>query len=73
MFVHGAGTSSYLWRHVLDQLDGERRCIVIDLPPHGHTPSAANQDFSLPGLAWVWPASSATAPAHWSWPMSTSS
>ena len=51
LFVHGIGTSSYLWRHVIDQLDGQRRCVAVDLPLHGHTPAAAGQDFSLPGLA----------------------
>jgi len=51
LFVHGIGTSGYLWRHVIEQLDGERRCVAVDLPLHGHTPAAADQDFSLPGLA----------------------
>jgi len=51
LFVHGLGTSSYLWRHVIDQLDGQRRCVALDLPLHGHTPAAADQDFSLPGFA----------------------
>ena len=51
LFVHGVGSSSYLWRHVIDQLDGQRRCVAFDLPLHGSTPAAANQDFSLPGLA----------------------
>ena len=51
LFVHGVGTSSYLWRHVIDQLDGQRRCVAFDLPLHGQTPAAADQDFSLPGLA----------------------
>jgi pimeloyl-ACP methyl ester carboxylesterase len=51
LFVHGLGTSSYLWRHVIDQLDGQRRCVAVDLPLHGHTPAASDQDFSLPGLA----------------------
>lgn len=51
MFVHGLGTSSYLWRHVIDQLDGQRRCVAVDLPLHGQTPAAADQDFSLPGFA----------------------
>jgi pimeloyl-ACP methyl ester carboxylesterase len=51
LFVHGLGTSSYLWRHVIDQLGGQRRCVAVDLPLHGHTPAAAGQDFSLPGLA----------------------
>ncbi len=51
LLVHGVGTSSYLWRHVIDQLDGERRCVAVDLPLHGQSPAAADQDFSLPGLA----------------------
>ena len=51
LFVHGLGTSGYLWRHVIDQLDGQRRCVAVDLPLHGHTPAAADQDFSLPGFA----------------------
>ena len=51
LFVHGLATSSYLWRNVVDQLNGERRCVAFDLPLHGGTPAAADQDFSLPGLA----------------------
>jgi pimeloyl-ACP methyl ester carboxylesterase len=51
LFVHGVGTSSYLWRHVIEQLEGQRRCVAIDLPLHGRTPAADGQDFSLPGLA----------------------
>jgi len=51
LFVHGVGSSSYLWRNVIDQLDGQRRCVAFDLPLHGGTPAAADQDFSLPGLA----------------------
>jgi pimeloyl-ACP methyl ester carboxylesterase len=51
LFVHGVGTSSYLWRHVIGQLDGQRRCVAFDLPLHGQTPAAADQDFTLPGLA----------------------
>jgi pimeloyl-ACP methyl ester carboxylesterase len=51
LFVHGIGTSSYLWRHVIGELGSERRCVAIDLPLHGSTPAAASQDLSLPGLA----------------------
>jgi pimeloyl-ACP methyl ester carboxylesterase len=51
LFVHGLATSSYLWRNVIGQLDGQRRCVAIDLPLHGQTPGAPDQDFSLPGLA----------------------
>jgi pimeloyl-ACP methyl ester carboxylesterase len=51
LFVHGAGTSSYLWRNVITELGGERRCVAPDLPLHGQTPARPDQDFSLPGLA----------------------
>jgi pimeloyl-ACP methyl ester carboxylesterase len=51
LFVHGIGTSSLLWRNVIDQLGGERRCVAIDLPLHGQTPAPPDQDFSLPALA----------------------
>ncbi len=51
LFVHGLATSSYLWRNVISQLDGQRRCVAIDLPLHGQTAAAASQDLSLPGLA----------------------
>lgn len=51
LFVHGVGTNAYLWRNVIEQLAREHRCIALDLPLHGHSPAAAGQDFSLPGLA----------------------
>ena len=51
LFVHGVGTSTYLWRNVIGQLDGERRCVAFDLPLHGYTPATPDQDFTLPGLA----------------------
>jgi pimeloyl-ACP methyl ester carboxylesterase len=51
LFVHGGGTSSYLWRNVIAGLYGERRCVAVDLPLHGQTPAGPDQDFSLPGLA----------------------
>jgi pimeloyl-ACP methyl ester carboxylesterase len=51
LFIHGVGTSSYLWRHVITQMGSERRCVAVDLPLHGRTPAAAGQDFSLTSLA----------------------
>jgi pimeloyl-ACP methyl ester carboxylesterase len=51
LFVHGIATSAYLWRHVMDALSGQRRCIAIDLPLHGQSPVAAEQDLSLAALA----------------------
>ena len=51
LFVHGVGSSSYLWRNVIERLDGDRWCVAFDLPLHGYTAAAAGQDFTLPGLA----------------------
>jgi pimeloyl-ACP methyl ester carboxylesterase len=51
LLVHGVGSSSYLWRNVIELLGGERRCVSFDLPLHGYTPAAPDQDFTLNGLA----------------------
>jgi pimeloyl-ACP methyl ester carboxylesterase len=51
LFVHGVGTNAYLWRNVLAELAGERRCIALDLPVHGHSPARQDQDLTLAGLA----------------------
>lgn len=51
VFVHGVVASSYLWRHVIMALAGERRCVAVDLPLHGRTPATPGQDFSLSALA----------------------
>jgi pimeloyl-ACP methyl ester carboxylesterase len=49
LFVHGVGTSSHLWRKVIAELSGERRCVAVDLPAHGASPGRA--DYSLPAVA----------------------
>src|SRR2546421_7858559 len=51
LFIHGVFLNSWLWRHVIEALAGERRCIAIDLPAHGETMVPDDQDFSLPALA----------------------
>ena len=51
LFVHGIATNAYLWRHVMDALSGQRRCIAIDLPLHGQSPVTGEQDLSLAALA----------------------
>jgi pimeloyl-ACP methyl ester carboxylesterase len=51
LFVHGIGTSGLLWRHVIDDLRDTSRCIAIDLPLHGGTPS--RDDLSVTALAQV--------------------
>jgi pimeloyl-ACP methyl ester carboxylesterase len=51
LFVHGLATNAYLWRNVIGPLAGQRRCVALDLPLHGHSPVAAGQDLSVAALA----------------------
>ena len=53
VFIHGLLANSLLWRHVISAVASEqRRCVVVDLPGHGHTPPADEEaDVSLTGLA----------------------
>jgi len=51
LFVHGVGTNNLLWRKVMTELAGERRCVAPDLPGHGASPVTPEQDLSLNGLA----------------------
>jgi len=53
LFVHGICTNSYLWRNVIAALMPRRRCIAVDLPLHGQTPTTPGQDLSVAGLASV--------------------
>ena len=53
LFIHGVGTGALPWRHVIEQLSPSRRCVAVDLPLHGRTPAAVDQDFTLGGLARV--------------------
>lgn len=45
LFVHGVLVNGLLWRNVMEQVAGERRCIAIDLPMHGGTPPTADMSF----------------------------
>lgn len=49
LFVHGLGTNGALWRHVIEQVADTTRCVAIDLPGHGGTPS--RDDLSVAALA----------------------
>jgi pimeloyl-ACP methyl ester carboxylesterase len=51
VFVHGVGTNAHFWRHALDALAPEKRCIALDLPLHGHSPAPADDDFSIGAYA----------------------
>jgi pimeloyl-ACP methyl ester carboxylesterase len=47
LFVHGVFLNSYYWRHVIERLSGELRCLAPDLLGHGDTPAKPGQDTSL--------------------------
>ena len=49
LFVHGVLVNGLLWRNVMEQVAGERRCIALDLPMHGGTPPT--EDMSFHGFA----------------------
>ncbi len=51
LFVHGIASNAYLWRHVISAVAAQRRCIAVDLPLHGQSPVAGEQDLSLAALA----------------------
>lgn len=51
LFVHGVLLNSALWRHVIDDLQSERRCIAIDILGHGATRSKPEQDISFASQA----------------------
>src|SRR5690349_23306338 len=53
LFVHGVATNAHLWRNVIGGLAERRRCIALDLPLHGRSPVADEQDLSLAALAVV--------------------
>jgi pimeloyl-ACP methyl ester carboxylesterase len=51
LLVHGLVVNSHLWRPLVTELGGLRRCIAVELPGHGFTPAPPDADLSLPGLA----------------------
>jgi pimeloyl-ACP methyl ester carboxylesterase len=51
LFVHGVLTSADLWRHVIAPASAGRRCIAVDLPGHGSSPLAPDQDVSISAFA----------------------
>ncbi|WP_165968667.1 alpha/beta fold hydrolase [Arthrobacter crusticola] len=39
ILLHGVGTTSWMWRGLVDRLEGAVRLIMVDLPGHGHNAS----------------------------------
>jgi pimeloyl-ACP methyl ester carboxylesterase len=51
LFIHGVPLNGYHWRHVIDRLCGERRCIAVDLMGLGYSEIAPGQDVSFTAQA----------------------
>lgn len=51
LFVHGVLLNSALWRHVIDGVKSERRCIAIDILGHGETKTEPGADLSFAAQA----------------------
>ncbi len=47
LFVHGVFLNGHLWRHVIERVRDQRRCIAVDLMAHGETRVAPDQDVSF--------------------------
>ena len=50
-FVHGVPLNGYHWRHVIDRIQRQRRCIAIDLMGLGYTEIGPSQDVSFTAQA----------------------
>jgi pimeloyl-ACP methyl ester carboxylesterase len=51
LFVHGIFHNGHLWRHVVERLKDQRRCVAIDLMAHGDTKIAPDQAVSFSAQA----------------------
>ncbi len=47
VFVHGLFMSGYMWHRTIDAVRAERRCIAYNLPAHGGTEVAEDQDLGF--------------------------
>jgi pimeloyl-ACP methyl ester carboxylesterase len=51
LFLHGVPLNGFHWRHIIAALEGERRCIALDLMALGYTEISPLQDVSFPAQA----------------------
>lgn len=47
LFIHGFPTSSYLWRNIMEKLQGKHKVIAIDLPGYGKSDKKIEDSFSF--------------------------
>lgn len=50
LLLHGAGSSTHTWRHLLPELAATHRVVALDLPGQGLTRCAARHRFGLAGM-----------------------
>ena len=53
VLLHGAPTTSFVYRHVIEHLRGSFRCIAPDFPGWGDSPPLRGREPTLPALADV--------------------
>ena len=51
LLIHGTGSSTHTWRDVMPLLAENHTVIALDLPGHGFTKYASNEQLSLAGMA----------------------
>ena len=51
LLVHGTGAATHSFRGLMPLLAQDRRVIAMDLPGHGFTRGATDNDLTLPGMA----------------------
>lgn len=51
LFVHGVPLNGFHWRHIIDRVQKQRRCIAIDLMGLGYSEIAPTQDVSFTAQA----------------------
>ena len=51
LLLHGTGASTHSWRDLLPELAREFTVVAPDLPGHGFTTAAADEGYSLSGMA----------------------
>jgi pimeloyl-ACP methyl ester carboxylesterase len=47
LFVHGILMHGAIWRHVIEKVSDQRRCVAVDILGHGGTPARRDQDLSF--------------------------
>src|SRR5882672_1293988 len=51
LFIHGVPLNGFHWRHVIAEMQGIRRCVVLDLMSLGYTRISPTQDVSFAAQA----------------------